>query len=133
MKHVNSLKQTLQINYKINLFSDGPAISISTGKEVDAGMKTELLNSKTLGNESYLTFVNDRLITGKKSFFDTITKNKVLTGNEITKKKKTKEIVLLRNYRSQSFVVKRLNIALPPFHLVLLSLKLNFIKVINLV
>jgi len=61
VKHVNSLKQTLQIIYKINLFSDGPAISISTGKEVDAGIITGLLNSKTLGNESYLTFVNDRL------------------------------------------------------------------------
>ena len=67
MTSVN-LKEMLK-TYAIDLFSTGPAISISTGEEIDHTVITGLLNSKEIGNQKYLMFVEERLKKGTKSVF----------------------------------------------------------------
>ena len=42
---VKSLKQTLE-EYNVDPFSDGPVVHITTGKELDQDIVTDLLNAE---------------------------------------------------------------------------------------
>ena len=101
--HVNDLKETITKLYGIDLFSDGPAMSISSGTEIDPGIISGLLGAKDMGNKCYLDFVTQRLVDGTVQFFDRIPASKLKTGVE-TKKKKKKAVALLREDR-QAFGV----------------------------
>ena len=70
-EHVNSLKKTLK-TYQVDLFSDGPAVSISTGMETDHAIINDILGSANTGNECYKTFISKRLIIGSMTVFDVI-------------------------------------------------------------
>ena len=76
---VKSLKQTLE-EYNVDPFSDGPVVHKTTGKELDQDIVTDLLNAENIGEERYKEFVDQRHISGKSSFFDTISKVKLKTG-----------------------------------------------------
>ena len=55
--HVNDLKETMTKLYDTDLFSDGPAMSISSGTEIDPGIISGLLGAKDMGNKCHLDFV----------------------------------------------------------------------------
>ena len=98
-RHVHNLKDILLNIYAIDLFSNDPPKSIATSEEIDANIIRGLIGSKDIVNKRFIEFVEERLVEGKKSFFDRIKKNNIPTGNEAKKKKKTKEVVLLREDR----------------------------------
>ena len=72
--HVQALIQKLR-EYNVNPFSSGPAINMVTGKEIDPVIIKRLLGADSLGNTKLKKFMNDTLVTGKKSIFDTIKKH----------------------------------------------------------
>ena len=74
-------------DYNVKPFQPGPVTNIVTGKEIDSSVIDGLLSAADKGDVQYTKFVEDRLINESKSFFDTITKNKINTGIE---KKKTR-------------------------------------------
>ena len=49
-----------------------------------------LLEAENLGNVKFKEFVNDRLVTGKMSFFESIKKNSIDTGIKESKRENTK-------------------------------------------
>ena len=101
-KHVSTLKETLG-TYALDLFADRPAVSISTGEEIDHSIINGLLNLKFKGNQSYLQFIDKRIIKATTSFFDPISANKIKTGIK-KPKKKPKELAFLEEDR-QAFGV----------------------------
>ena len=101
-KHVNSLKETL-ISYQIDPFDDGPAKVLTTGVEVDCKVIDGLIDAPNKGNEHYLKFVNDCLVTRKKSIFAPISKLSIDTG--FKKKKLTKRAVEVLKEDLQAFVL----------------------------
>ena len=137
--HVNDLNRTMTKLYGIDRFSDGPAMSISSGTEIDPGIISGLLGTKDMGNKCYLDFVTQRLVDGTVQFFDRIPANKLKTGVE-TKKKKKKAVALLSEDR-QAFGVLAANAIslndafnhpITTIPEVLQHLTLSFIKVIRL-
>ena len=70
----------------MDLFSDGPAVSISSGTEIDHATIKNILGSTNTGNECYKTFISKRLITGSMTVFDVIPRNNLNTGIKIAKK-----------------------------------------------
>ena len=68
------------------MFSDGPAVSISTGAEIDHAIINDIFGSANRGNECYKTFISKRLITGSMTVFDVIPRNNLNTDMKIAKK-----------------------------------------------
>ena len=99
-EHIDNLKSTLHV-YQIDLFSGGPAVSLSTGVEIDHSIIKGLLSSREVGHKCFLKFVGERLFECKKSFFDPICKNYIKTGLE--KKKKTLKKMSLLQEDCQAF------------------------------
>ena len=80
------------------MFSDGPARSITSGEKIDENIVNELLGADRTGEQCYNEFVTQRLVTGVKSFFDPIKRNKLRTG--LTKEKiQNKQISVLKEDR----------------------------------
>ena len=98
--HVTSLKNKLA-EYNVNPFGNGPARSLSTGCEVDVRVINDLLDAEQRGNAQYTKFVKERLVEGKQTIFDTITKVKLKTGNE--KKKIVPKAVSVLKEDRQAF------------------------------
>ena len=80
--NVKSLKNVIRVSYKYNFFDDGPARSISTGKEISSDVIIGLLNSAKTGNKNFTIFVDTRLKTNTVPLFKEITKLKISTGIE---------------------------------------------------
>ena len=76
---VKKLKKSARETFNFDLF-DGPARSISTGKEIDHKIILGLLSSDLQGNETFQQFVQERFVNGQKSFFSKISKLKIETG-----------------------------------------------------
>ena len=96
-QHVTNLKNTLK-TYNVDMFSDGPARSITSGEKIDENIVNELLGADRTGEQCYNEFVTQRLVTGVKSFFDPIKRNKLRTG--LTKEKiQNKQISVLKEDR----------------------------------
>ena len=57
---VKSLKQKLE-EYNVDPFSDGSAVHITTGIELDQDIVTDLLNAENICDERYKEFVGQRL------------------------------------------------------------------------
>ena len=71
--NVSELKLTACETYQFQFFS-GPPRAISTGKEIDASVISGLLSNAEHGNQAFMEFTKERLITGKSSLFHNITK-----------------------------------------------------------
>ena len=52
--------------YQIDPFSNGPAVSIATGEEIDHDIIKNLLNAGHIGNDLYNIFVHTKLVTPPK-------------------------------------------------------------------
>ena len=91
----------LQLDRYFDPFLNGPARHMKTGVEIDCNVVRGLMSSAEAGEQKYKEFVDLRLkaIGGKKvNFFDKITKLKIKTGMEKTKKD-TKAINILKEDR----------------------------------
>ena len=89
--HVKKLKKQI-VDYNVDPFSPGPVQNFANGKEIDFNIIQGLLDAGKTGDKTY---VNERLVEGKKSIFDTIRKSYIKTGVEMRKIKKTKEVSVL--------------------------------------
>ena len=78
-KHVNLLKETL-VTYNIDPFDDGPVKVLTTGVEIDCKIVDGLIDAPKIVNDHYIKFVNDCLVTRKKSIFAPIKKLLIDTG-----------------------------------------------------
>ena len=76
--------------YNVEPFKPGPVVNIATGKEIDASIVKGLHEAGTLGNNKFKQFVEDTLVTGSKSIFEPIKKNKIDTGIKEKKNENTK-------------------------------------------
>ena len=88
------MKKTLK-GYGVDPFSCDPPKCFSTGIEIDHLVVTDMLKASETGNEAFLTFVSERLVTGSKSFFAPIKRLKLNTGI-VAKKKTIKAISVLK-------------------------------------
>ena len=66
--------------YNNDPFGDGPAKQLTTGKIIDAKLIQSLLDAEKIGNSNYLEFAAERIVKGKKKFFDPIKKSNLDTG-----------------------------------------------------
>ena len=89
--------------YQVDPFSNGPAVSIATGEEIDHDIIKNLSNAGYIGDDLYNIFVQERLVKGSKSLFDPITKNRIRTG--LTKEKIVPKKVCLLQEDCQAFGV----------------------------
>ena len=78
---MSKLKQKLE-DYKIDPFGSGAARHITTGKELDHQVVTDMLRAPDIGSNKYKQFVEDRLVkqTLTVDFFQPIKKLKLRTG-----------------------------------------------------
>ena len=104
--HVQALKKKLR-DYNAEPFQPGPARNIVTGREIDKAVIKRLLNAPEKGNCQYKKFVNDVFVTGSKTIFDTISKNKIQTGMEMTKKKCKKVDVLQEDKKAFGLIISK--------------------------
>ena len=88
-EHVRSLNDKLK-QHNVSICGDGPARNLTTGREIDREVIDVLLHVEEVGNKRLIAFVQDRLVKGKKSFFEPICKVKLKTGSE--KKKVLKSL-----------------------------------------
>ena len=72
-KHVENLKSQLK-DYKVDPSEDSSSIGISAGQEISFSVLLGLLQASELGNKMHLSFVKKRLVEGKKSMFEPISK-----------------------------------------------------------
>jgi hypothetical protein len=79
VRHVSKLKQKLE-DYQIDPFGSGAARHITTGKELDHQVVTDMLRAPDIGSEKYKQFVEDRLVKQTVDFFQPIKKLKLRTG-----------------------------------------------------
>ena len=84
-KHAKSIKNRL-IYLNIDPFARENPKSFSSGVEISQDIVKDMLRADELGRQRYVKFVKDRLFDGATSFFETITKVKLKTGMEKTKK-----------------------------------------------
>ena len=82
-------------------FGTGRARDIATGKELPEKVVKYLIKAGKIGDEMYLSFVNERLIKGKANFFDPIKKVNLDTG--LKKTKKIRKAVSVIKERRQGF------------------------------
>ena len=93
--NVCKLKDSILLKYKYDFFADGPCRAITSGKEIEPNVISDLLTANDKGNKCFLDFVQQRLIDGTISIFQKITKNQLKTG--IAKPlKKVKPIEVLK-------------------------------------
>ena len=92
---MRKLKKTARETFQFQFFSV-PARAISTGSKIDANVIAGLLlSSADRGNQSFVEFVEDRLVSGNTSLFYKIPKLKIVTG--ITKRPlKSKSVQVLQ-------------------------------------
>ena len=69
--HVKSLKRQLR-NYGVDPFDKCPPKCLPTGVEIDKTVVRDMLNASATGNVLFKTFVNERLESNIKEFFDPI-------------------------------------------------------------
>ena len=65
--------------YNNDPFGDGPAKQLTTWKIIDAKIIQDLLDAEKISNSNYLEFVAERLVKGRKNFFDSIKKTNLDT------------------------------------------------------
>ncbi len=99
-KHVANLKKQLK-TYGIDPFSNERPRSFATGVEIEQNIASDMLRAAEHGDQQYLKFVQDRLISGEKSFFDPIPRNRLSTG--IKKKQKAKASIGILKEDKQAF------------------------------
>ena len=100
-KHVESLKSKLK-DYNIDPFGNSPTIHMSSGEEIEKSIIDGLLNASEIGDEKYLSFVQERLVKGStKSIFDPIKKSNIKTN--IEKKRKTNKVISVLKEDKQAF------------------------------
>ena len=58
-------------DYGVDPF-EGVAKELSTGKEIDIEIITDMINADVVGNELFKKFVKERFVDGSQSFFDPI-------------------------------------------------------------
>ena len=80
-EHDWSLKAKLK-QYNVNIFEDGPARNLTTGREIDREVIDGRLHAEDVGNKRFIAFVQDRLVESKKLFFERICKVRLKTGSE---------------------------------------------------
>ena len=76
---MNKLKQKLE-DYQIDPFGSGAARHITTGKDLDHQVVTDMLRALDMGSEKYKQFVEDRLVKQTVDLFQPIKKLKLRTG-----------------------------------------------------
>lgn len=74
----------------INPFEASELIVLSSGRVADENVKQDLLTAKEKGRQAFQTFVNERLVTNTKGFFDTFTKLKLGSFRDAQKKTSVK-------------------------------------------
>ena len=104
--HVQLLKQKLH-DYNAEPFQSGPARNLVTGKEVENDIVNGLLSAEERGDKQYKQFVSDRFVSGKKSFFDSITKNNINTGVEKKVKRAKKVDILLEEKQAFGIIISK--------------------------
>lgn len=89
-KYIYQLKEVLQ---KKNPFKteSSELINIMTNVVVPDNIKESILQTETIGEDTYKTFVEER-ICGQKNLWDKMTKTKVKCWNDATKSSKTTEV-----------------------------------------
>ena len=95
--HVSALKSKLR-SYGIDHFSARLPRCITTGEQIMSSVSQDMLSASITGNDLFLSFVDERLIKGTKSFFAPIKKVKLNTGI-IRVKKPIKAISVLKEDR----------------------------------
>ena len=68
---MSKLKQKLE-DYQIDPFGSGAARHITTGKELDHQVVTDMLRAPDIGSEKYKQFVEDRLVKQTVDFFQPV-------------------------------------------------------------
>ena len=89
------LKATLR-TYQIDLFSDGPDVSIATGE-----ITADIIHADDEGNVLYNEFVRERLVDGTKSKLHPLKRKNLKTG--LQKQKKAKWDISLLQGDCQAF------------------------------
>ena len=112
-------------DYNVKPFQPGPVTNIVTGKEIDSSVIDGLLSAADKGDVQYTKFVEDRLINESKSFFDTITKNKINTGIEKKKTRSKKVDILLEEKQAFGVMVSKCNSKEEAFSCPMTSLPLS--------
>ena len=84
-EHVRSIKAKRK-QYNVNIFGDGLTRNLTTGREIDREVIDSLLHTEEVGNKCFIAFVQDRLVEGKKSFFEPNCRVRLKTGSEKRKK-----------------------------------------------
>ena len=77
-RHVKSLVSKLN-DYGVDQF-DGMGKELSTGKEIDIEIITDMINADVVGNELFKKFVKERFVDCSQSFFDPIKRCDLKTG-----------------------------------------------------
>lgn len=105
-QHVQALKQKLR-DYNAEPFQSGPVRNLVTGKEIGNDVVSGLLSAEEKGDKQYKQFVSDRFISGKKSLFDSITKNNLNTGVEKKVKRAKKVDILLEEKQAFGIIISK--------------------------
>ena len=66
-----ALKKQIE-NYNVKLFDDSHVNNLVYGQEIDSKVVEGLIDAPNKGEKQFQKFVNERLVSGKKSFFSTI-------------------------------------------------------------
>ena len=109
--HVKNLKNQLR-NYGIDPFDRSPPKCLPTGVEIDKTVVEDMLNAATIGNTLFKTFVNERLQSNVKGFFEPIKKVKLNNGLEKKKKATSKEVSLVKEDRQAFGIIVAKSVSL---------------------
>ena len=91
--------------YNVHPFEAGPVINIVTGQEIESKIVEGLINAPEKGNQQYKQIVDERIVSGRTSFFSPIKRNNITRGTE-TKKKSSKKIdVIIEEKKALGFIV----------------------------
>ena len=77
-RHVKSLVSKLN-DYRVDPF-EGVVKELSTGKEIDIEIITDMINADVVGNELFKMFVKERFVDGSHNLFDPIKRCDLKTG-----------------------------------------------------
>ncbi len=83
------------------LIQDGPARHITTGKEIDCQIVSDMLKAPEIGQAKCKEFIKDRLVTGEVDFFQPIKCVKLKTG--LAKQIKKQKCVSILKEDRQAF------------------------------
>ena len=95
--HIQKLKTKLK-EYGVDAFSNEKTKCFPTGEEIDHNVVKDMLYASKKGNELHLKFVEERLTSRDKSFFEAIKKNPINNGME-KKKRVLKAVSVLKEDR----------------------------------